>query len=72
MMYCGHGEASRVSRVMLVSGKIYYDLVKERQARKLDNKVALIRVEELCPFPRRELQHHLAKYHNATGRHVCE
>jgi probable 2-oxoglutarate dehydrogenase E1 component DHKTD1 len=40
-----------VNQVLLVSGKIYYDLIKERTARNLDGKVAIIRVEELCPFP---------------------
>lgn len=38
-------------RIILVSGKLYYDLVKERTTRSLEKEVAIIRVEELCPFP---------------------
>jgi len=44
-------EAHRAERVVLVSGKLYYDLVKEREAWGLGERVALVRVEELCPFP---------------------
>lgn len=44
-------EASRAERVILVSGKLYYDLVKEREVRGLGERVAIVRVEELCPFP---------------------
>lgn len=38
-------------RVLLVSGKLYYELVKERATRGLEKEVAIIRLEELCPFP---------------------
>jgi probable 2-oxoglutarate dehydrogenase E1 component DHKTD1 len=38
-------------RVILVSGKLYYELVKERDARGLGERVAVVRLEELCPFP---------------------
>jgi probable 2-oxoglutarate dehydrogenase E1 component DHKTD1 len=42
-------------RVLFISGKMYYDLAKERSDRKLDNQVAIVRLEELCPFPANEL-----------------
>ncbi|KAI9095871.1 thiamine diphosphate-binding protein [Phlyctochytrium arcticum] len=45
-----------VRRVMLVSGRLYYDLIKERAARGLEGQVAIIRVEELCPTPVEELK----------------
>lgn len=48
--------ASRAERVILVSGKLYYDLVKEREARGLGERVAIVRVEELSPFPFEALQ----------------
>ncbi|QRV91166.1 hypothetical protein RhiJN_19184 [Ceratobasidium sp. AG-Ba] len=38
-------------RVLVVCGKIYYDLVRERKARGLDDSVAIVRVEEIAPFP---------------------
>lgn len=43
--------ASHAKRVILVSGKLYYDLVKEREVRGLSERVAIVRIEELCPFP---------------------
>jgi 2-oxoglutarate dehydrogenase E1 component len=45
-------------RLVLMSGKLYYDLVKARK----DNPVAIVRVEELYPFPEEELKAELAKY----------
>lgn len=41
----------KIERVVLVSGKLYYELAKERAARGLEDRVALIRIEELAPFP---------------------
>jgi probable 2-oxoglutarate dehydrogenase E1 component DHKTD1 len=52
--------------VILLSGKIYYDLIKERQARGFDHRVAFIRIEELSPFPFRELLLVLKGYPGAT------
>ena len=42
-----------VERIVLLTGKIYYDLVKERTTRPAtaQKKVAFIRIEELAPFP---------------------
>ncbi|KIL59385.1 hypothetical protein M378DRAFT_111106 [Amanita muscaria Koide BX008] len=56
----------QVKRVILVSGKIYYELSKERQSRNLDNTVAIVRLEELAPFPFKELAGVLQRYRNAT------
>lgn len=44
-------EARRAERVILVSGKLYYDLIKEREVRGLSERIAIVRLEELCPFP---------------------
>jgi 2-oxoglutarate dehydrogenase E1 component len=54
----------KVRRVVLCSGKVYYDLLADRQARKI-NDVALIRMEQLYPFPDEPLADELAKYPNA-------
>ncbi|RPD70915.1 dehydrogenase E1 and transketolase domain-containing protein 1 [Lentinus tigrinus ALCF2SS1-7] len=54
-----------VSRVVLLSGKLYYDLAKERQKRGLDGKVAFVRVEELSPFPFRPLLDVMSGYAKA-------
>ncbi|MBI4864329.1 MAG: 2-oxoglutarate dehydrogenase E1 component [Candidatus Riflebacteria bacterium] len=55
-----------ISRVLLCSGKIYYDLVKERGER---TDVAIARLEELYPFPRKRLDEILGQYRPATS--VC-
>ncbi|KAJ2366518.1 hypothetical protein H4S01_002668, partial [Coemansia sp. RSA 2610] len=55
-----------VKRVMIVSGKLYYDLAKLKSENPLGEHVAIVRVEELTPFPRRELFHVLSRYANAT------
>ena len=53
-------------RVVLLSGKVYYEVVKERQSRNLNEAVALVRIEELAPFPFKELEETLRLYPNAT------
>ena len=58
-------DPSKVTRVVVCSGKVYYDLLEDAQKRELDN-VAIIRVEQLYPFPRTQLAAELAKYPNAT------
>lgn len=56
---------SQTDRVILLSGKIYYDLAKEREALGLNDRVALIRLEELSPFPFAELKETLKAYADA-------
>ena len=54
----------KVKRVVLVSGKLYYDLLAARTERKIDD-VALVRVEQLYPFPFNALGKELKRYTNA-------
>jgi 2-oxoglutarate dehydrogenase E1 component len=54
-----------VSRVVFSSGKVFYDLREER-AKLERNDTALIRVEQLYPFPKAEIQAELARYSDAT------
>ncbi|KAJ6559045.1 Transketolase, pyrimidine binding domain-containing protein [Mycena vulgaris] len=56
------GNAPTAKRVVLMTGKIYYELLKERQTRSLDRDVAFIRIEELAPFPFAELREALKEY----------
>ena len=58
--------AKKVSRVVVCSGKVYYDLVAERQKREIDN-IAVIRIEQLYPFPHEEFAAQLAHYPNAKS-----
>ena len=54
----------KVQRVLLCSGKVYYDLVAERANRKLEN-VAIVRVEQLYPWPAAALAKELNRYSKA-------
>ncbi len=54
----------KVKRVVLSSGKVYYDLLAERENRGIED-VALVRIEQLYPWPEQELAAELAKYPNA-------
>ncbi len=56
--------ASKVKRVLVCSGKVYYDLVNARKEREADD-VAIIRVEQLYPFAHKDFAAELAQYANA-------
>ncbi|MCP4400528.1 MAG: 2-oxoglutarate dehydrogenase E1 component [bacterium] len=54
----------RIKKVLLCSGKIYYELIKRRDARKQDD-VAILRLEQFYPFPEESLETILAQYSKA-------
>ncbi len=54
-------DRKHVRRVLLCSGKIYYDLVADRAERNIHD-VAIVRVEQLYPFPLAEVREILARY----------
>jgi 2-oxoglutarate dehydrogenase E1 component len=58
-----------VNRVVLCSGKVYYDLVARREELGLDDVVALVRLEQLAPFPTKVLAEELQRY-PTTARFV--
>jgi 2-oxoglutarate dehydrogenase E1 component len=59
-----HADPDKVTRVMLSAGKVYYDLHEEREHLGAD-KVALVRVEQLYPFPTIQLAAILGRYPHA-------
>ena len=61
----------KVERVVLCSGKVYFDLLEERNKREI-NHIALVRVEQLYPFPRKELQAEIARYPKAGEVFWCQ
>jgi multifunctional 2-oxoglutarate metabolism enzyme len=64
----GGADPSRVRRVVLTTGKLYFDLLKARQDKRADH-VALLRIEQLYPFPGGEVARVLAGY-SATAELV--
>ncbi|CAG8496484.1 15859_t:CDS:10 [Acaulospora morrowiae] len=63
---------SKVGKIIFVSGKVYYDLVKERVKRGVEEKFAIIRIEELCPFPKQDIESELIKYDNVEEFIWCQ
>jgi 2-oxoglutarate dehydrogenase E1 component len=55
---------NKIRRVVLCSGKVYYDLFEEREKRGIDD-VYLLRVEQLYPFPVKALIQELSRFPNA-------
>jgi 2-oxoglutarate dehydrogenase E1 component len=62
---------SAVTRIVLCSGKVYFDLLKSRREAKVDS-VAIVRLEQLYPFPSEEYQAILQKYSNAKEVIWCQ
>ncbi|EIC13818.1 2-oxoglutarate dehydrogenase E1 component [Kingella kingae] len=55
-----------VKRVIMCAGQVYYDLAKARDDAGLQNEIAIVRAEQLYPFPYAEAEAELAKFPNAT------
>jgi 2-oxoglutarate dehydrogenase E1 component len=60
----GKSDPDRVCRVVLCSGKVYYDFI-EALDKKENSEVALVRIEQFYPFPRAVLQRILDRYRHA-------
>ncbi|GGH70910.1 2-oxoglutarate dehydrogenase E1 component [Phaeocystidibacter marisrubri] len=54
-------DAKKAEKVVFVSGKLYYDLLAEREERN-DETTALVRLEQLYPLPEKQIKDVLAKY----------
>jgi 2-oxoglutarate dehydrogenase E1 component len=63
--------AAKVKRVICCSGKVYYDLVKKREALERRD-VAIMRVEQLYPFPHKAFAAEMKQYPNATEVVWCQ
>ena len=64
-------DPKKVKRVVACSGKVYYDLLEDAQKRGQDD-VAILRVEQLYPFPRELLAAELKRYSKATAVVWCQ
>ncbi len=64
-------KAEKVKRIIVCSGKVYYDLAKRREERGADD-TAILRVEQLYPFPHKAFAAELKKYPAATDIVWCQ
>ena len=64
-------KTDKVKRIVACSGKVYFDLVRKREEKGIDD-VALLRVEQLYPFPHKAFAAELKKYPNATDIVWCQ
>ncbi len=67
----GPGKASAIKRIVLCSGKVYYDLAEKRAADNI-HKVAVMRLEQLYPFPLTEVTGFIAEFPSATELVWCQ
>jgi len=64
-------KAENVDRVVFCSGKVYYELLQERRAKELNN-VAIVRVEQLYPFPHKEMTDLMVNYQHVKEFVWCQ
>ena len=67
----GPGDPEEIRRVVFCSGKVYYDLAEKRDAENV-REVAVMRAEQLYPFPEEELRGFVNEFPNATEVVWCQ
>lgn len=64
-------DKSKIDRIVLCSGKVYYDLYKQRQKDELEN-VAIVRLEQFYPFPDADISNLLKDFSNVENIIWCQ
>ncbi|MGH8417125.1 MAG: 2-oxoglutarate dehydrogenase E1 component [Pseudomonas sp.] len=64
-------DPAKVTRLVLCSGKVYYDLLEKRRAEGRED-IAIVRIEQLYPFPEDDLMEAIAPYTNLTNVVWCQ
>ncbi|WP_285426086.1 MULTISPECIES: 2-oxoglutarate dehydrogenase E1 component [unclassified Pseudomonas] len=64
-------DPAKVTRLVLCSGKVYYDLLEKRRAEGRED-IAIVRIEQLYPFPEDDLMEAIAPYTNLTHVVWCQ
>lgn len=62
---------NKIKKIIMCSGKVYFDLLKERERLKND-EVFIIRIEELYPFPVKTLAKHLKRFKKHANFYWCQ
>jgi 2-oxoglutarate dehydrogenase E1 component len=60
-----NADAGKVKRLVFCSGKFFYDLLPQQEKEK-NGSIAIIRIEQLYPFPQKQYEGIISKYKNAT------
>ncbi|VAW82143.1 2-oxoglutarate dehydrogenase E1 component, partial [hydrothermal vent metagenome] len=71
MPECDTLEPGKISRIVMCSGKVYYDLLEQRRKQSIEH-IAIIRIERLYPFPKDQMRTLLAGYSNAHEFVWCQ
>ncbi len=58
-------DVNKITRVVICSGKLYYELLEQKEKNNSDT-IALVRLEQLYPFPQKQFTALVAKYKNAN------
>ena len=61
-----NSDAKKVTRIAFCSGKIYYDLIERREKEGAED-IAIVRLEQLYPFPKKQVDTILKKYNKAKN-----
>lgn len=64
-------KTDKVTKIVLCCGKVYYDLLEKRRAKGL-NRIAIIRIEQLYPFPKQDLVKEMKKFPHAKQIVWCQ
>ena len=62
---------NNIKKLVMCSGKVFYDLLKERNNKNIDD-IAIVRIEQLYPFPYDDLEEILTKYENVEEFIWCQ
>nr|WP_136252446.1 2-oxoglutarate dehydrogenase E1 component [Ningiella ruwaisensis] len=64
-------DAKKVKRVVMCAGKVYYDLLEQRRKNEQDD-IAIVRIEQLYPFPQEEMKKVVEKYKHVQDWVWCQ
>ncbi|KAF8498860.1 dehydrogenase E1 and transketolase domain-containing protein 1 [Gautieria morchelliformis] len=67
-LFVSSSTRTNLKRIILCSGKIYYDLAAKREEKNVQTNVALVRLEELAPFPWNAVSEALDTYLSSDGQ----